>query len=87
YVSALPDIVARWVPHDWASLGTDGFGRSDGRTALREFFEVDRRAIVLTALHVLGHRELGMRAMKDFGIDPDGPNPITVPGDYWRERR
>ncbi|MBF0132193.1 MAG: pyruvate dehydrogenase (acetyl-transferring), homodimeric type [Magnetococcales bacterium] len=92
YVTALPDAVARWVKHGWSSLGTDGFGRSDSRASLREFFEVDRHFIALAALESLHHRgtialETVMRAFQDFGIDADKPHPITVPGDYWRDRR
>ncbi len=54
YVSALPDLVRPWVRDRMISLGTDGFGRSDTRAALRRFFEVDRGAIVDSALAALG---------------------------------
>ena len=53
YVKALPDSVSRWFPGKPVSLGTDGFGRSDSREALRDFFEVDARFIVLGALSAL----------------------------------
>ncbi|MBF0108079.1 MAG: pyruvate dehydrogenase (acetyl-transferring), homodimeric type [Magnetococcales bacterium] len=92
YITALPDSVARWVRDGWTSLGTDGFGRSDSRTALRTFFEVDRRFIALAALEQLLERgettmETVVSACDNLGIDPEKPNPITVPGDYWRDRR
>ncbi|MBF8274357.1 MAG: 2-oxo-acid dehydrogenase E1 subunit, homodimeric type [Magnetococcales bacterium] len=92
YVTALPDSVARWVEHGWTSLGTDGFGRSDSRASLRDFFEVDRRFIALAALESLAQQgkfplEMVLTAFKDFGIDADKPDPVTVPGDYWRDRR
>ncbi|MFO7249645.1 MAG: pyruvate dehydrogenase (acetyl-transferring), homodimeric type [Actinomycetes bacterium] len=57
YVRAVPDQIARWVPGDWTSLGTDGFGLSDTRPALRRHFHVDAASItlaVLTQLHKRG---------------------------------
>jgi pyruvate dehydrogenase E1 component len=58
YVRAVADLVRPYVPADrrYIALGTDGFGRSDTRAALREFFEVDRKAIVRAALAGLGRR-------------------------------
>jgi pyruvate dehydrogenase E1 component len=61
-------------------LGTDGFGRSDSRQRLRDFFEVDHRYIVLAALHELaqdGDLDLKVvkQAIKDLGIDPGKLNP------------
>ena len=50
YMRAVPDQVSRWIPRPYTSLGTDGFGRSDTRDALREFFEVDGRHIVVAVL-------------------------------------
>ncbi|MDX1390201.1 MAG: hypothetical protein R3344_13495, partial [Acidobacteriota bacterium] len=63
-------------------LGTDGYGRSDTRAALRDFFEVDARHIVLATLHTLAQdgaidRKVAARALKDLDIDPDKPNPLT----------
>ena len=63
-----------------ASLGTDGFGRSEGRTSLREFFEVDARFITVATLNELyldGKIEACVvdKAIKDFGIDAEKPNP------------
>ena len=53
YVRALPDMIRAWVPRRYVTLGTDGYGRSDTRAALRRFFEVDRNAIVISALKAL----------------------------------
>jgi pyruvate dehydrogenase E1 component len=57
YVRALPDLIRTWVPRRYVTLGTDGFGRSDTREALRRFFEVDRGAIVIAALKALADDE------------------------------
>ncbi len=83
YVKAMPDTVARWVPGRFVTLGTDGYGRSDGRDSLRDFFEVDGRHIALAALHAL--REEGQlndadvsRAVKEMYIDPDKPPPSQL---------
>jgi pyruvate dehydrogenase E1 component len=67
----------------YVTLGTDGYGRSDYRSKLREFFEVDRRYVTIAALHALaqdGTIEAGIvsRAIKKYGIDPAKPNPVTV---------
>jgi len=64
-------------------LGTDGFGRSDTREKLRDFFEVDRRWVVLTALRSLVDagqfdRQKLAEAIKKYGIDTTKPNPMTV---------
>ena len=53
YLKTLPNVISKWVPNRMASLGTDGFGRSEGRTSLREFFEVDARFIVVATLNEL----------------------------------
>ena len=53
YVRAVPELIRAYVPRRYVTLGTDGFGRSDTRQALREFFEVDRKAIVIAALKAL----------------------------------
>jgi pyruvate dehydrogenase E1 component len=83
YLKTLPAMVARWMPRRLATLGTDGFGRSEGREALREFFEVDSRFIVLAALHELARDGLVgeatvQNAIKDLGINPDKPNPVAT---------
>jgi pyruvate dehydrogenase E1 component len=80
YMKALPDGIARWVPRGLVSLGTDGFGRSEARAELRDFFEVDARHITLATLHALAVRgeldmEIVQSAMKDLNIDRNKPNP------------
>src|SRR5262245_56496201 len=82
YVKALPDAIDRWLPRRIVSLGTDGFGRSENRPSLRDFFEVDAKFIVLAALNDLarsGALDAGVvkKAIKDFGINPEKPNPAT----------
>lgn len=64
-------------------LGTDGFGRSDTRVKLRDFFEVDRRYIAVTALYGLAQQGLFdkaavKKAIADLGIDADKTNPLFV---------
>jgi pyruvate dehydrogenase E1 component len=80
YVKALPESISTWLPGTLVSLGTDGFGRSDGRDALRDYFEVDARYVVLGALHGLVRRgELDAavvrRALDELEIDPEKTNP------------
>lgn len=83
YMKALPDSVAKWLPKELMALGTDGFGRSEGRKELRDFFEVDRRYVVLAALYALAKEDkLKMsdvkKAMKDLDINPEKLNPFTA---------
>ncbi len=83
YVRAYADVVRPFINRTYITLGTDGYGRSDTRTQLRYFFEVDRYYIViaaLTALHKDGDVEAKQisAAMKKYGIDPKKPNPVTV---------
>jgi pyruvate dehydrogenase E1 component len=83
YMKALGDQIRQWVPGRYRVLGTDGYGRSDSRKALRDFFEVDRRHIVLAALKALseeGTVDPGTvkAAREKLGIDPDQPDPTTV---------
>ncbi len=83
YVKALPDTISKWVPRRLTSLGTDGFGRSDLRQHLRDFFEVDHRYIVLATLTALASDkqieiEIVQKAMTDLGIDANKPNPMLV---------
>jgi pyruvate dehydrogenase E1 component len=80
YVKALPDAIDRWLPRRLTSLGTDGFGRSEGRAALREFFEVDARFVTLATLDALmrdGKIEASVvqQAIRDLDINPDKSNP------------
>ena len=82
YTAALPVSVARWAPRHFVTLGTDGFGRSDTRTALRDFFEVDHRYIVIAALGAL-HKEgliessVIAGAVNTLGINRDKANPLV----------
>jgi pyruvate dehydrogenase E1 component len=69
YVSAVADLIRPYVPGKYVALGTDGFGRSDTRAALRDFFEVDARHIAVAALAALGHASVG-EALRKYGIDP-----------------
>jgi pyruvate dehydrogenase E1 component len=83
YVKALPDTICRWTPGGLVSLGTDGFGRSEGRAQLRDFFEVDARFITLAALTHLQKKEMldgkiVAQAMKDLGIDSEKINPMMA---------
>jgi pyruvate dehydrogenase E1 component len=80
YVKALPDAIDRWLPRRLVSLGTDGFGRSDNRAALRDFFEVDARYITLAVLDELARTgtidaAVVGKAVKALGINPEKPNP------------
>jgi pyruvate dehydrogenase E1 component len=56
WMRAVPDQISPWVPNDWASLGTDGYGRSDTRPALRRYFHVDAESVVLATLTELARR-------------------------------
>jgi pyruvate dehydrogenase E1 component len=83
YVKALPESIARWFPNPPVALGTDGFGRSESREALRDHFEVDARFIVLGALGALareGEIDVAVvtKAMKDLKIDPEKANPAYL---------
>jgi pyruvate dehydrogenase E1 component len=83
FVKALPDSISPWVPGPLVSLGTDGFGRSESRAALRDFFEVDARYIVVAALTALAREgkikfDLVAQAVKDLGINPDKANPMIT---------
>jgi pyruvate dehydrogenase E1 component len=81
YVKALPCSIAKWVPGTFVSLGTDGFGRSESRKSLRDFFEVDARYIALGALHALARdRKIAApvvrKAIKELDINPKKLNPL-----------
>ncbi len=82
YVRALPESISKWIPQPMFSLGTDGFGRSDGRKHLRDFFEVDERYIAFAALYMLfqsGTMEAKVlkNAIKELQLDPEKANPFT----------
>ena len=81
YVKAVPLSIARWIPGRYTVLGTDGYGRSDGREQLRDFFEVDARYIVLATLYGLMQEEAitaatVSKAIKELKINPDKLNPL-----------
>jgi pyruvate dehydrogenase E1 component len=83
YVKALPDSIDRWMPRTLTALGTDGFGRSEGRSALRDHFEVDAKHIVVATLSALMQEgkvtvNVVQKAIKDLGINPDKLNPATA---------
>jgi pyruvate dehydrogenase E1 component len=80
YMKSLPDKLARWIGRPMIALGTDGFGRSEDRKSLREFFEVDARFVAVAALSALAQSgqldaQVVAQAIKDFGIDPEKRNP------------
>ncbi len=81
YVKALPDSISKWFPRTLYSLGTDGFGRSGSRKALRDFFEVDYRHVVYATLGALVKEgkikdTVLKKANKDLEINPDKLNPM-----------
>jgi pyruvate dehydrogenase E1 component len=80
YMRSVPDMIRAWVPGRYVVLGTDGFGRSDTRAALRSFFEVDRHHIAVAALKALAdegtiERDVVKRAIASYGVDAAKPNP------------
>ena len=80
YMKVLPESIAQWIPGKLVALGTDGFGRSENRAALRDFFEVDAKHIVLAALNALfAEGKIGLdvvqKAMQELGINANKPNP------------
>ena len=80
YLKSVPDMVSRWIPRPFTSLGTDGFGRSDTREALRRFFEIDAAHIVVATLSALcqqGQVTPGVvaKAIQEFGIGPNYKEP------------
>ena len=83
YVKMVSEQIGPYVPGPYYSLGTDGFGRSETREALREFFEVDRHYIVLTAVRALAiegvlNMDTVEKVMKKYNLDPEKPSPINV---------
>jgi pyruvate dehydrogenase E1 component len=78
YIRALPDSIRPWVDAPFTVLGTDGFGRSDYRKALRRFFEVDRHHVAVAALHALGRDEDAKAAIEKYGIDPETEAPWRI---------
>lgn len=83
YMRAVPDQVSRWIQRPFTSLGTDGFGRSDAREALRSYFEVNSPHVVVAVLSALAQLKMipphiVAEAIERFKIDPDAPEPFTV---------
>jgi pyruvate dehydrogenase E1 component len=78
YIRQLPDLIRPWVDAPYTVLGTDGFGRSDYRKALRRFFEVDRHHVVVAALHALGRDAEAKAAIEKYGIDPETEAPWRI---------
>jgi pyruvate dehydrogenase E1 component len=82
YMKAFADQVRAWVPAPYTTLGTDGYGRSDTRESLRDFFEVDARWIAAAALKTLADQGTlkaaeAKDALKKLDIDPEKPEPVT----------
>jgi len=82
YLKVLPSMISKWLPRRIATLGTDGFGRSEGRASLRDFFEVDARFITIATLHELAREgAVGeatvQNAIQELGINANKPNPLT----------
>src|SRR5262245_24142683 len=80
YLKVLPDSIDQWMPRRMRSLGTDGFGRSEDRQRLRDFFEVDSRFVALATLAELAQdgqldRKVVAQAIKDLDINPEKLNP------------
>jgi len=83
YMKVLPESIAQWLPRPLVALGTDGFGRSESRAALRDFFEVDAKHIVLATLTALAREkqiklEVLQKAVKELGINPEKANPANT---------
>jgi pyruvate dehydrogenase E1 component len=83
YMKIIPDQIAPWVPGGLTTLGTDGFGRSDTRQALRRFFEIDAESVVVATLYALASkgqvkRQVVERAIKELRVDPDKLFPVCV---------
>jgi pyruvate dehydrogenase E1 component len=83
YMRAFPDQIRQWVPRSYRTLGTDGFGRSDYRKALRRFFEIDRHYVAVAALKELADAgavepSRVQEAIERYEIDPETPVPASV---------
>ena len=83
YMRALPELVGPYLDGRLMALGTDGFGRSETRKALRRFFEVDAESVVVAALTALANRgeigrDVAKQAIADLGLNPNAPDPWTV---------
>jgi pyruvate dehydrogenase E1 component len=83
YMKIVPDQIAPWVPGGLTTLGTDGFGRSDTRAALRRFFEIDAECVAVAALGALAEKgkippASVARAVRDLGIDPEKTSAVSA---------
>ena len=82
YMRAFADQIRQWVPRSYTALGTDGFGRSDYRVALRRFFEVDRHHVAVAALEALAREgaveaTVAQEAIERYELDADAAPPWT----------
>jgi pyruvate dehydrogenase E1 component len=82
YVKAMPDSIDRWLPRPLVALGTDGYGRSESRASLRDFFEVDYRYVIIATLSALARNgqieeAVVRQAIKAHNINPDKVNPAN----------
>ena len=83
FMKAVPDQIARFVPAPFFPLGTDGYGFSDTRAALRRHFEVDAPNVVVAALDALARSgdlkaEVVAESIRRFDLDPERPDPRTA---------
>jgi pyruvate dehydrogenase E1 component len=83
YMKSYAEQMRAYIKQPLHVLGTDGFGRSDSRAALRHFFEVDRYFVVVSALKALADKgeikpAVVAKAIAEFGIDPDKSNPLYL---------
>ena len=85
YVRAVPDLIRTWVPRRYVTLGTDGFGRSDTRAALRRFFEIDRTSIALAAISALADEGLVNRSLITSFVSQHAYEPAVIAP--WADRR
>ena len=81
-MKVMPDSISRWSPKPIVALGTDGYGRSETREALRDFFEVDHRFVTLATLTQLARegeikRDDVNAAMEELEINPNKLNPMV----------
>ena len=83
YMKSYAEQIANFIPNKFVSLGTDGYGRSDSREALRSFFEVDKYYIVIAALKALvDSKKVGIeiltKAIKEYKMNNNKPNPVSI---------
>jgi pyruvate dehydrogenase E1 component len=83
WVKAIPQGIEPWIEAPFVALGTDGFGRSDTREALRRYFEIDAPSIAGAAMSALAKSgaitaKAAAKAMADLGLDPDKVDPLTA---------